>query len=269
LDGYLRSGQVAALGAPTVYAGVSPWGNQGDTASRVSLRHPAIVARSRLAGTSLGAVFLDYPARWPATHSFLQHYDARNLFFYPAITSCETAARGGWAWLAPLPADTAASAARIERLLDAGKRLVAGFQPIAPEPEEHWTKPVPDFPADFRHAVPLQDIRQAVVYTVNETILSDDGIDLARKTGSDVLVRGWFKWGTAPDFAKLAPLVPKAHAMGALFGGGITCSALYHGESGLSEKQLMDMATRGPAGQLKTPFRQVTSILEAGGDGLP
>ena len=97
---------------------------------------------------------------------------------------------------------------------------------------------------------PVQDIRQAVVYTINETILSDDGIDLARKTGSDVLIRGWFKWSTAPDFAKLAPLVPKAHAMGALFGGGITCSALYHGESGLTEKQVLDMATRGPAGQL-------------------
>ena len=109
---------------------------------------------------------------------------------------------------------------------------------------------LPDFPAAFRRTRPADDIRQAVVYTINETILSDDGIDLARKTGSDVLIRGWFKWGAAPDYAKLALLVSKAHGMGALFGGGITCSALYHGESGLSEKQVRDMATRGPAGQL-------------------
>lgn len=249
-DDQCRSGQIADLGEPTAYAGVSPWGNRGDTASGLSPRHPAIVARSRSAGTSLGAVFLDYPARWPATHSFLQHYGAQHLFFYTAITSREAAARGGWAWLAPLPVDPAACAAKIERLVDAGGKLVARFQPIAPEPEEQWTRPIPDFPADVRHAVPVQDIRKAVVYTINETILSDDGVDLARKTGSDVLIRGWFKWSTAPDFTRLAALVPKGHAMGALFGGGITCSALYHGESGLSEKQVLDMATRGPEGQL-------------------
>ena len=135
--------------------------------------------------------------------------------------------------------------------------------------DEQWTRPLPDFPEALRHRQPVADLREAIVYTINETILTEDGIDLARKAGSDVLVRGWFKWGTAPDFQPLAPLISQAQALGALFGGGITCSALYHGESGLSEKQLMDMATRGPAGQLKTPFRQVTSILEAGGDGLP
>ena len=59
-----------------------------------------------------------------------------------------------------------------------------------------------------------------MVYTINETILSDDGIDLARKTGSDVLIRGWFKWGAAPDYAKLALLVSKAHGMGALSAEG-------------------------------------------------
>lgn len=115
---------------------------------------------------------------------------------------------------------------------------------------EHWTRPVPDFPAALRRARPLEDIRKAVVYTINETILSDDGIELARKAGADVLIRGWFKWGTAPDFDRLAPLVPKAHATGSLFGGGITCSALYHGESGLDESRVLDMATRGTEGQL-------------------
>lgn len=249
-DDQLRSGPIAGLGKPIVYAGISPWGNQGDTARRLSARHPAIVARSGVAGIGLGAIFVDYSAAWSGAHSFLQHYDAQHLFFYPAITFREAAARGAWAWFAPLPEDPAACAGRIEKLLDAGKNLVAGFQPIAPEPEEHWTKPVPDFPANLRHATPAQDVRQAVVYTIHETISSEDGMDLARKTGSDVLIRGWFKWGTAPDYAKLAPLVPKAHAMGALFGGGITCSALYHGESGLSEKQVLDMATRGPEGQL-------------------
>ncbi len=249
-DGQLRSGQIAALGTPIAYAGVSPWGNEGDTAPRLSRDYPAIVARSESAGLALGAVLFDYEAHWKLCHSFLQHYSPEALYFYPAIVDRGAAGKGLWAWLAPLPTDPAAGRATIERLLEAGRGIVSRFQPIAPEPEEHWTKPVPDFPAALRHAYPVRDIRQAVVYTINETILSDDGIDLVRKTGSDVLIRGWFKWSTAPDFAKLAPLVPKAHEMGALFSGGITCSALYHGESGLGEKQVLDMATRGPAGQL-------------------
>jgi hypothetical protein len=162
----------------------------------------------------------------------------------------DAAANGVWAWLAPLPLAPPAAAAKVERLVSVGEALLARFQPLAPEPDEDWTKPVPDFPAALRRAQPVDDIRQAVVYTINETILAPDGIELARKTGSDVLIRGWFKWGTAPDFAKLAPLVPQAHALGALFGGGITCSALYHGENGLNETQVLDLATRGPAGQL-------------------
>ncbi|MDD4870206.1 MAG: hypothetical protein PHR77_06565 [Kiritimatiellae bacterium] len=120
-----------------------------------------------------------------------------------------------------------------------------------------WTKPQPDFPVTLRRTQPVEDIRQAIVYTINETILSDEGIDLARKTGSDVLIRGWFKWHNASDYAKLAFLVPKAHELGALFGGGITCSALYHGENGLTEKQVLDMATRGPAGQLINAWNEV------------
>lgn len=253
-DDQLRRGQIAALGAPTVYVGVSAWGNQGDTSPGLSPRHPALVARSRSAEIALGTVFLEYPSCWTSSHSFLQMHDVRHLYFYPAITARKAADQPGWAWLAPLPTEPAAT--QIERLLSVGKDLVERFEPIAPEPEEDWTRPVPDFPTAFRRARPVEDIRQAVVYTINETIGSDDGIDLARKTGSDVLIRGWFKWSTAPDFAQLSPLVPKAHAMGALFGGGITCSALYHGESGLSEQQILDMATRGPAGQLIDAWRE-------------
>ena len=109
---------------------------------------------------------------------------------------------------------------------------------------------LPDFPPSLRRAKPVADIRDAVVYTVNESIHSDYGLALARKVGSDVLVRGWFKWHEAPDWARFASLVPKAHALGALFGGGITCSALYDGENGLAEKDWRDLATRGPDGTL-------------------
>ena len=246
----LRSGRIADLGAPTVYAGVSPWGRQGDTDAQLSARHPTLLARSESAGPGLGVVFLDYETRWTHAHSFLQAYRRDPLYFYPAIAGHGSSTKDAWAWLAPMPADVSAAGKKIERLLAAGKALVAGFEPVAPEPEVQWTKPQPDFPAALRQPQPVEDIGRAIVYTINETIQTDDGLDLARKTGSDVLIRGWFKWGTPPDYARLAPQVTKAHAMGALFGGGITCSALYHGENRLTEQLVLDMATRGPEGQL-------------------
>jgi hypothetical protein len=252
----LRSGRIADLGVPTCYAGVSPWGRQGDTAARLSARHPAVLARSESTSLALGVVFLDYEARWPRAHSFLQAYSRDQLYFYPAIGGDGSSTNGAWAWLAPMPAGLSAAGQKVERLLDAGKALVAGFEPIAPEPDVQWTEPQPDFPAALRRPQPIEDIRRAMVYTINETIQTDDGLDLARKTGSDVLIRGWFKWGTPPDYARLAPQVAQAHAMGALFGGGITCSALYHGENGLTDEQVLDMATRGPEGQLVNAWNE-------------
>ena len=216
----LRSGRIAGLGTPTVYAGVSPWGRQGDTATRLSAPHPALLARSEAAGLALGVVFLDYDTHWPQAHSFLQEYSRDQLYFYAAVANRGAVAKDAWAWLAPLPADLPAAGQQIERLLAAGKALTANFQPVAPEPEVLWTKSQPDFPAAQRQPQPVEDIRRAIVYTINETIQTDDGLDLARKTGSDVLIRGWFKWSTPPDYARLAPQVTKTHARGALFGGG-------------------------------------------------
>jgi len=109
---------------------------------------------------------------------------------------------------------------------------------------------IADFPEGLRRKRPVQRIADAAVYTINELVDSDYGLALARKVGSDVLVRAWFKWHNAHDYSKLAHLVPKAHALGALFGGGITCSALYDGENGITREQLLEMATRGPDGSL-------------------
>ncbi len=129
----------------------------------------------------------------------------------------------------------------------AGVVLLAVFPSVAGRPDPDG---VPDFPADLRRQEPVEDIADAVVYTMNEFIRSDYGLRLAAKTGSDVFVRGWFKWREAPDVAQLAHIPPAARRLGALFGGGITCSALYDGENGLSEQQWKDMATRSPAGEL-------------------
>lgn len=105
-------------------------------------------------------------------------------------------------------------------------------------------------------APPLRDIDEAMIFTMQEMTTSDHGLDLARAAGSEVLVRGWFKWHQAPRFSDWRHIPEKAHAMGALFGGGITCSALYDGENGLTREQLLDLATRGPDGQLVDAWGQ-------------
>ena len=95
-----------------------------------------------------------------------------------------------------------------------------------------------------------REIGDVMVYTMAEMTTSVRELDLARRAGSEMLVRGWFKWNRAPAVSNWSAIPAKAHAMGALFGGGITCSALYDRENGLAQEQVLDMATRGPDGQL-------------------
>src|SRR6185503_16795036 len=45
-------------------------------------------------------------------------------------------------------------------------------------------------------------------------------------------------------------IVRLAHEHGALLGGGVTCSAIYRGETGISDAEFMDLATRDPSGNL-------------------
>lgn len=110
--------------------------------------------------------------------------------------------------------------------------------------------------AAFGQPTPVREINDAVVFTVNEPTGSDDSLDLARQVGSEVLIRGWFKWRQAPRLEPLRWVPRKAHEFGALFGGGITCSALYDGENGLTHEQLLDMATRGSDGKLVDAWNQ-------------
>lgn len=95
-----------------------------------------------------------------------------------------------------------------------------------------------------------------MICTMAEMTVSDRELELARRAGSELLIRGWFKWNRAPDVARWRDLPAKAHAMGALFGGGITCSALYDRENGLAQEQVLDMATRGPDGQVMDAWGQ-------------
>lgn len=246
-----RAGSIASLGDRDGYAGVSPWGQKGDTAPALGERHPAVIARADRAGVALGVVLLRYGADWGPSHSFVQRHVPSALFFYPAIAKAPAAARGRWAWLAPFPPRGAAAGAdRVEQLLRLGDSLTREFESLAPEPDPALLRPVADFPAALRRPRPVEDIRDATVYTVQEPVDSDYGLMAARKVGSDVVIRGWFKWQNADDYSRLARVVPPVHALGALFGGGVTCSALYEGENGLTASQVLDLATRGPDGRL-------------------
>lgn len=62
--------------------------------------------------------------------------------------------------------------------------------------------------------------------------------------------RAWFKWGSAVDWNAMRGEVTQAHGVGALFGGGTTCSALFPRENGITTAEFMDMATRDPDGNL-------------------
>ncbi len=121
---------------------------------------------------------------------------------------------------------------------------------IAPPVPESWRQPLPDFPAQLHPATPPARPQDVAVFTINALTTSDYALDLARRSGTDLLIRGWFKWGKAPRLDSLREFPERAHRMGALFGGGITCSALYDKENGITPAQLRDMATRNPEGEL-------------------
>ncbi|MBM4084255.1 MAG: hypothetical protein FJ272_05650, partial [Planctomycetes bacterium] len=247
-DGRVHEGDVSRLTPHPAYAGVSPWGPQGDTVRRLDAARPALIVKSSAWGVGIGVVFVEYASRWTDSQMFFQHHTPTSRLLYGGYSPAARAEKPLWAWLAPFPAADAEK--RVVELVQKGEQLVRSFRPISRPMPEAWTRALPDFPAALRRTEPVRDINEAVVFTINETTRSDRELAVARKVGSDVLIRAWFKWHQAPPVKDWRDHPVKAHQMGALFGGGITCSALYDRENGITEAQLHDMATRSPAGQL-------------------
>lgn len=101
------------------------------------------------------------------------------------------------------------------------------------------------------------DLGQAVTYVVAEgSGVTNFATDVLPKLSADVVVRGWFKWHDAPPVASWRGQAAAAHKLGAIFGGGVTCSALYDGENGLTDAQVAEMATRDPQGNLVDAWGQ-------------
>lgn len=88
------------------------------------------------------------------------------------------------------------------------------------------------------------------LFTINEFDNDSTALQLSTEVPSQDWVRAWFKWANAPNLNGLGYMVKLAHQHGALFGGGVTCSALYPHENGISTAQFMNMATRDPYGRL-------------------
>jgi hypothetical protein len=249
-DGRRHSGPLAALGKEPAYAGVTVWDTTGDIVPRFSTDLPAVIVRSEKTGVALGVVLVDPAGAWREGHTFVQCYRPDVLYLYAGNTHPVAAQRGNWGWLAPCDGrDTTACEQQVKKLLTQTASLLQAFQPSAPPALPAWTVP-PDTPAPLRRAQPVADIADAMVFTMNEEINTPYGMTLARKTCSDLLIRAWFKWHNAPDWSRYRQFPPEAHALGMLFGGGITCSALYDSENNLTEAAVRDMATRDPAGNL-------------------
>ena len=88
------------------------------------------------------------------------------------------------------------------------------------------------------------------LFTINEFDHTPHACTISMEVPSQSWERAWFKWGNAPDWQSMSGDVHNAHAVGALFGGGTTCSALYPHENGITTAEFMDMATRDPHGKL-------------------
>lgn len=245
--GQRHTGKLADLAPCPAYAGVSPWGSEGDTVKALGTDRPLLAVRATAPGAGFGFVYVGSQS-WAGSSMFLQRHTPANLYLYAGyVPNPDTALR--WAWLAPLPTDPGAEAALVSHLMvDANRRLVRTLPEPAPLPPA--AAAIPDFPAALRRSEPVSDINQAVVYTMNETTASDYALGLIRKTGTDLAIRGWFKWNRRPAVEQWTRYPQEAHQLGALFGGGITCSALYETENGITREQLLDMATRGPDGEL-------------------
>jgi len=98
--GKLHRGDVSALQPYPAYAGISPWGRQGDTADALDPARPALIVSSQARGLALGVVFVGYPEAWQGGFSFLQRHTEEALYLY-AGTSPASPSKRRWAWLAP------------------------------------------------------------------------------------------------------------------------------------------------------------------------
>jgi len=119
------------------------------------------------------------------------------------------------------------------------------------------TAPVPSppsLPRSSSRSSALPALRNITVFSINEYADWPLLVKFAAGIDSQMLIRAWFKWREAHDYKREAYLIDMAHENGQLFCGGVTMSALYEGENGISLEEFSDMVTRDPHGRLFPAF---------------
>ena len=102
----------------------------------------------------------------------------------------------------------------------------------------------------------VRSVSDATVFTMNEYIQTQQEVDRANSVKSDFLMRAWFKWGKARDYQADKWVILLCRKNGALFGGGVTMSALYKEENGTSMADFRRMASRDPWNHIFYPYEQ-------------
>ena len=92
----------------------------------------------------------------------------------------------------------------------------------------------------------VADIR---VFAVYEPVFTWQDVDILSRVQPDFVCRGWFKWGSTPDWQAVAPLAQACRERGILLQGGITLAALYPGENGMDDAAFRDFACHGTDGK--------------------
>ena len=269
--GRSHTGRIAALDPCPAYAGISPWEQRGDTVSALDAQRPALIIQSADA-THLDAALRDAnsshpcPAGdrqvWPSCTSTMPPAGVRPrcsfsgisrtaVLLYCGYAPADAAGEPLWAYLAALPSGggerdggtgcrvgprRGEASGRIpehravgsQQLADGVARLSAGT--AAGETRGRYQ------PGGRLYDQRNDGVRGRAACSAQSRLGPVDPrlVQVARSAAG-------FPVGTDPAAGP---------QLGGLFGGGITCSALYDDENGISRQQLLDMATRGPAGQL-------------------
>lgn len=103
------------------------------------------------------------------------------------------------------------------------------------------------------------DLARVTVYTVGERTQNPTDVEILAQIGTQVISRAQFKWNESvthldASLRDLAPVIEACHQRDMVFGGGLTCSAIYEvsddGEQLLSRDRLELLACRDARGRL-------------------
>ena len=103
------------------------------------------------------------------------------------------------------------------------------------------------------------DLRQVTLYAIGERTENLTDVEILTQIGAQVISRAQFKWRESfahldGYFRQIAPVIEECHRRGMVYGGGVTCSAIYElthdGERLLTREQFERMTCRDARGRI-------------------